>query len=133
MEKTVEILKALSDRNRLRIIMALTRYDELCACQITEFLSVTGATASRHLSILQHAEWLKSRKEGRWHYFRLNRQHPFEPLLEWLKITTSSSDEIAADVDALESILAIEREDLCRIQRGENCCPNLSNLTKETT
>jgi len=48
MEKLLLILKALSDKNRLRIFYALLSYQELCACQITEFLNVAGATASRH-------------------------------------------------------------------------------------
>ena len=59
METTLEILKALSDKNRTRVVAALWRFDELCACQITEFLQVTGATASRHLSIL-HLTFLQS-------------------------------------------------------------------------
>jgi ArsR family transcriptional regulator len=65
MIQTVELFKALSDMNRLRIVVALGRYEELCACQITELLQVTGATVSRHLGVLQHAGVLKSRKEGR--------------------------------------------------------------------
>ncbi len=55
MDDLLSILKALSDKNRLRIFCALLSYEELCACQITEFLQVTGATASRHLSIMVNA------------------------------------------------------------------------------
>jgi len=39
MEKTLNITKAFSDRNRLRVIMALTGYEELCVCQNTEMLT----------------------------------------------------------------------------------------------
>ena len=49
MDGTVNLLKALSDTNRLRTVLALHRYEELCACQITELLQVTGETVSRHL------------------------------------------------------------------------------------
>ena len=71
MEPTLEILKALSDKNRMRVVAALWRFDELCACQITELLNVSGATASRHLGILQKTGLVESRKEGRWVYYKI--------------------------------------------------------------
>jgi ArsR family transcriptional regulator, arsenate/arsenite/antimonite-responsive transcriptional repressor len=43
MNDLLSILKALSDKNRLRIFYALLTYEELCACQITELLQVAGA------------------------------------------------------------------------------------------
>ena len=49
MTGTENIFKALGDRNRLRILAALLCHKELCACQIHEWLGVTGATASKHL------------------------------------------------------------------------------------
>ena len=124
MENTVDILKALSDRNRLRVVSALSRYDELCACQITELLQVTGATVSRHLSVLQHAGLLSSRKEGRWIYFRRVSSGRTDALLEWVNLALTDSDQLANDVERLEQIVGVEREDLCRQQRGEGCCPN---------
>ena len=123
MNQTLKILKALSDFNRLRIVSSLSRFDELCACQITELLQVTGATASRHLSVLQHVGILDSRKEGRWIYYRLVPAAGTDPIFQWLEESISSSDEIKADVQALEKIVGITREDLCRMQRGEECCP----------
>lgn len=62
MEKVLSIMKALSDANRLRIVSALMAFDELCACQITELLQVSGATVSRHLALLVNAEVLESRR-----------------------------------------------------------------------
>jgi DNA-binding transcriptional ArsR family regulator len=123
METTLDVLKALSDMNRLRIVSALSRYDELCACQITEVLQVTGATASRHLSILQKAGLLDSRKEGRWVYYRLAPPSSTGSLFKWLKESTAEADQLQADIEALEKIVGITREDLCRMQRGEECCP----------
>jgi len=123
MFQPLEILKALSDMNRMRIVAALSRYDELCACQITEVLQVTGATASRHLSILQHAGLLDSRKEGRWVYYRLAPPAGTSTLFQWLENTFTGSEQLLADAEALENIVGITREDLCRMQRGEKCCP----------
>lgn len=123
METTLEMMKALSDMNRLRIVAALGRYDELCACQITELLQVTGATASRHLSVLQHAGLLKSRKEGRWVYFKLSNPAGTEALFQWLERAFKASNSLKADFEALDNIVGITREDLCRRQRGVECCP----------
>jgi DNA-binding transcriptional ArsR family regulator len=123
MFQPLEILKALSDMNRLRIVAVLSRYEELCACQITELLEVTGATASRHLSILQHAGLLDSRKEGRWIYYRLIYPARTEPVFEWLEQAFAGSEQLQADAETIDEIVSIAREDLCRRQRGEACCP----------
>ncbi|MEX1300051.1 MAG: metalloregulator ArsR/SmtB family transcription factor [Desulfotignum sp.] len=124
MDDSLLKLKALSDRNRLRIFLALTRYDELCACQITELLQVTGATASRHLGILVTAGLLKSRKESRWVYFSLDeRSMDMDGMLEWLLSRVRTSEQVRTDLAALERIMAMDKEDLCRMQRGEACCP----------
>jgi ArsR family transcriptional regulator len=123
MIQTVVLLKALSDMNRLRIVVALGRFEELCACQITELLQVTGATVSRHLGVLQHAGVLKSRKEGRWIYYRLAPPVDADALFQWVDESSGKSDVFTADGQALEKIVGIGREDLCRLQRGEDCCP----------
>ena len=123
METELDIFKALSDRNRLRIVAALSRHDELCACQITEVLQVTGATASRHLSVLQHAGLAASRKDGRWVYYHLTCPAGTEAVFQWLEKTFQTSDDLQADFQTLENIIEISREDLCRQQRGEVCCP----------
>lgn len=123
MFQPLEILKSLSDMNRMRIVAALSRYDELCACQITELLQVTGATASRHLSVLQNAGLLKSRKEGRWIYYRLDPPDGTNAVFQWLEESFSTSDELLLDQTTLDQIVSVTREDLCRKQRGEACCP----------
>ncbi|MBT8045548.1 MAG: metalloregulator ArsR/SmtB family transcription factor [Pontiella sp.] len=119
----MEILKALSDKNRTRVVAALWRFDELCACQITELLQVSGATASRHLGILQKAGLVDSRKEGRWVYYRLAKPAGSEPLFQWLEYSLGGAEELVADYLTLKKIVGITREELCRQQRGEACCP----------
>ena len=124
MHKTLLKIKALADRNRLRIFGALTQYEELCACQITELLQVTGATASRHLGILVTAGLLKSRKEARWVYFALDEGYEgMDSILDWLLPRLRLSDQMQADLEMLDGIMAVSKEDLCRQQRGEACCP----------
>ncbi len=118
-----EILKALSDRNRLRVVAALMTQEELCACQITELLQVTGATASRHMGLLLHAGIVQSRKEGRWIHYRLAPPADTQAIFQWLETSFAGLEQFQADSLALEKIVKIGREDLCRMQRGEACCP----------
>lgn len=123
MDKTMAQLKAISDKNRLRVLSVLLVHDELCACQITEFLQVAGATASRHLARMVQAEILVSRKQGRWVYFRVNREDASLGLLiKWVAETVGNSPQQAQDLDDLEKILRIPCEDLSRRQRESGNC-----------
>ncbi len=123
MENTVNIMKALSDRNRLRIIFALQETEELCACQITELIAVSGATISRHLGVLQRAGLVDSRKEGKWIFYALPPNALYEPLIAWLRSQLLSSEVLTNDREELHKILSFSPEEICRKQRGEDCCP----------
>ena len=68
----ISTAKALSDAHRVRVLAALRDRRELCVCQITELLGLATATVSRHMSLLQAAQLVDSRKEGRWVYYRLS-------------------------------------------------------------
>ncbi len=122
METPLTILKAVSDKNRLRIIAALLDGKELCACQITELLQVTGPTVSRHLSQLTRAGLLESRKQGRWIFFFISSVDK-DRLFQWIEDRVKDTDQVKADALALQDILSQDPEVICRKQRGEACCP----------
>ena len=124
MDKLTRILKALSDKNRLRIMTALMAHDELCACQLTELLGITGATVSRHLGVLSNADLVQSRKDGRWVYYRHGKGVEFAaPVLQWIKNNTLDSVDLQSDLELLKNITACDPEELCRKQRGIAYCP----------
>jgi ArsR family transcriptional regulator len=103
--------------------MALMTNEELCACQIIELLQFTGATVSRHLSQLNNASIIKSRKEGRWIYFRLNKESlAHKKFLDWLYEDLKNTKEYIEDCSSLKRIIACDPIILCKKQRGENCC-----------
>ncbi len=116
MEQTLNITKALADGNRLRVVMALTTCEELCVCQITEMLGLATATVSRHMSVLQNAGLVKSRKDARWVHYRLSEAFP-ALLFEWLKGAAVHTAEIEADREKLRVIISSEPRVLCREQR----------------
>ena len=66
------ITKALSDENRVRMLLALDGR-ELCVCQIIELLGLAPSTVSKHMSILANARLVEGRQEGRWRFYRLAR------------------------------------------------------------
>lgn len=131
MDTTLSVIKSISDRNRLRILSALLVHDELCACQITEFLGVAGATASRHLGLMVNAGILKNRKQGRWIYFRINTEDPsFTDLLGWVKNRVENTEQVKTDLTALKTILLIPCEELSQKQRESGTCPNSKRTGK---
>lgn len=71
MEKLLDILKALSDETRLRIINILYE-KELCVCDIMETLQTSQAKTSRHLIYLKNAGLVKDRKHSQWVYYSLD-------------------------------------------------------------
>jgi len=65
MRDHVKIFKALSDKNRLRILKML-EVKPLCVCEITAVLGLATSTVSKHLSLLKDAGLINERKEGKW-------------------------------------------------------------------
>lgn len=105
MNKPLNAMKALSDRNRLRVVAALMNHEELCACHILELLEVTGATASRHMGLLIRAGLVQSRKAGRWVHYRLTADFP-ALLFQWLETELQTDSGIKADRRVLVKITA---------------------------
>ena len=72
MDKLVDVLKALSDQTRLRILNLLYE-KELCVCDIMETLQISQAKASRHLIYLKNADLVKDRKYAQWVYYSMTK------------------------------------------------------------
>jgi len=119
MQQMMNITKALSDRNRVRILLALEK-GELCVCQITELFGFAPSTISKHLSILHQAGLIQSRKAERWVYYRLpDKAAPpmVSESLAWVRKSVGATEEALADAKALKKILATDLAEICRRQR----------------
>lgn len=97
MERLVGILKAVSDPNRLRTLLALVRCQELCVCEIKEMLGLAMGTVSRHMDVLKKAHLVKASKEGRWVYYRLSEEFP-PKLLNWITEEVAEDPQISQDM-----------------------------------
>lgn len=105
MSSIEETCKALADRNRIRILTALLNYRELCACQIHEWLGVSGATTSKHLGILIRVGFIQSRKEGRWVFYQINHKClALRRLLKWFKEQATEDEGLNQDIRKLKKV-----------------------------
>jgi DNA-binding transcriptional ArsR family regulator len=86
----ITITKALSDVNRVRILLALDGR-ELCVCQLIVLLGLAPSTVSKHLWILKQAGLVDLRKEGRWSYYHINYESPSELILQAINWTITSN------------------------------------------
>jgi DNA-binding transcriptional ArsR family regulator len=119
MRDFMAITKALSDPNRVRILLAL-RGGELCVCQITELFGFAPSTVSKHLSILHHANLILSRKSERWVYYRLPKKTAtvaVREALDWVHKSVAKTTEATADARKLKQILKTDLAIICRRQK----------------
>ena len=70
MDELIKIAKALSDRNRVRILKML-ECKPLCVCEITSVLGLATSTVSSHLSLLRDVGLITDRKDGKWVEYQL--------------------------------------------------------------
>ena len=75
-------LRALSDPIRRQILNLLKR-GRLSAGEIVERFEVTGASISRHLSVLKEADLIRDSREGKFIYYELNAS-VLEEILLWI-------------------------------------------------
>ena len=118
MRDMMNVLKALADETRVRIVMAL-RGRELCVCQITELVELAQSTVSKHMAILRQARLVEARKDGRWIYYRgVGEESPQEAraAVAMLAQTLKNDKQIRSDTNRLKQILKIDTEELCRRQ-----------------
>ena len=88
-------LRALADPIR-REILNLLKKGRMSAGEIVEHFDVTGASISRHLSILKEADLIRDTREGKFIYYDLNAS-VLEEIMLWisdLKGVNSHAEEI---------------------------------------
>lgn len=69
----IQIFKALSDANRLRILSLIWK-NEMCVCEIERTLCLTQSNVSRHLTLLRNAGLITAVKRPPWIYYRLSNE-----------------------------------------------------------
>ena len=75
-------LRALADPIR-REILDLLKGGKMSAGEIVEKFPVTGASISRHLSVLKEADLIRDTREGKFIYYELNAS-VLEEIMLWI-------------------------------------------------
>ena len=106
MENFLKAIKALADRHRVRALLALPG-QELCLCNLQDLLGLVPSSVSRHMSILQEAGFVTSRKKGKWTYFSLvplDEDTPCAGLLRWVLENLENDPATQADRERVRQL-----------------------------
>ena len=112
LEELEKIFKALSDKNRIRIIKMLQK-KSLCVCEIQAVLKLAVSTVSKHLSILREAGFISDWKEGKWINYRIN-PNPGQAVSNALLFVQMQIEE--------DDTIKKDRKMTCCVDRNILCC-----------
>ena len=117
MLETEQILKALADNSRLRIVHALSE-GTYNVQELTRLLGLGQSTVSHHLKVLAQAEIVEQHKEGTWVYYGLkkNSELSYEIVKNLLSALRNSSEHslhsiFLDDVSTVQSLLNERRQE----------------------
>lgn len=107
----IDVLKALSDFGRLRVLKSLER-KSLCVCEITELIGLATSTVSSHLTVLKNAGLIVDEKQGKWiNYRMLPSPAPF--FLEIWPIISKHLDDNPVIQQDLRKVASVDRKKIC--------------------
>lgn len=109
------VFKCLADDTRTRMMLLITREQELCVCELTCALGESQPKISRHLAQLRSGGLLADRRQGQWVYYRLHPQLPDWVLGALHGALEANRHWLAADAHRLEGMGQ-------RPQRRAACC-----------
>ncbi|MES0342270.1 MAG: metalloregulator ArsR/SmtB family transcription factor [Candidatus Humimicrobiaceae bacterium] len=111
--KNIEkIIKALADKNRLRMVYLLNEKQDLCVCEITDIIGLSQPTISSHLRLLENADLIESDKDGLWVNYNINSRSGLfsRKLIEMICKDLRKDKQIISD---LKKLKAIDRDKIC--------------------
>ena len=73
MRETVKAFKVLSDETKLRILNLLLER-KCCVCEVMQALEISQSRASRGLTALYDAGFLKMKKNGLWSFYSIDKE-----------------------------------------------------------
>ncbi len=105
----LEVLKALADPSRLRIVDILG-HGEFTVQELTTILGMGQSRVSRHLKILAEAGVLEVKRQGTWAYYRLSEESFCRAILTVLDSRLEKLPDHRTDLDRLARILDGRRQ-----------------------
>ena len=99
-KQLVGVLRALGDRNRLRVLAALASRPA-CVGELVRALKLKQPNLSRHLKVLEAAGLVTPRRDGPWVVYHLRPAPPVTPLLRYVRLVGRKDRVFRADAAAL--------------------------------
>lgn len=113
-----ELFKAISDTNRLKLLKLLQQ-KERCVCALTKAMDMRQSHVSFHLGVLKKAEFITSRKCGKWQYYSLNQNDIFLRFLILSVLERIPEEEMAEEFQRLNEFIIQQDE----TNNGGKRCP----------
>lgn len=114
MRNVTKIFKALSDRNRVRILKML-EIRPLCVCEMTVVLKISTSTVSKHLSLLREAGFIEDQKDGKWVEYKLKRNSDNAQVKELLSSLSKLLNDDAEVKTYSKRLKHIDRYKICKV------------------
>lgn len=95
-EKIADILKALADPTRLKIL-SLLRIRDCCVCELVPIFNISQPAISKHVSRLKTAELVHETRKGQWVFYSIN-----EKRLEEIGYALSHLPDLSEELRKLE-------------------------------
>ena len=109
----LQVLKAVADRNRVRILKMLEHKD-MCVCELAAVLNIKQPSVSKHLSILKNAGLIQDERNGQWIDCSLCRdaRNAYSPAVQAMLAHWLNDDPIVtSDRQTMKTLC---RENICR-------------------
>jgi ArsR family transcriptional regulator, arsenate/arsenite/antimonite-responsive transcriptional repressor len=106
--------QAIADPTRVRILAALLQ-SELCVCELVDALEISQSTLSSHLQVLRQTGMVRTRKEGRWIYYSLEKRKAalMNALFSLIQKDVGRDPGLARDAQRIDRRLAMREDGRC--------------------
>lgn len=108
----VELLAALADPTRLRLLSLISR-GRVCVCHLQEVLATNQPKISRHLKVLREAGLVAADRQGKWmYYYRVELTGAKQRIVVQCLSSILSTREVQRDFQKLQKVCcAVEEEE----------------------
>lgn len=96
-EQLADVLKALADPTRLKIISLLNIRD-CCVCELVPIFGISQPAVSKHVSRLKTAGLVKETRRGMWVFYSLNKVRLTE-----IGLALSNLPDLSIELEELEN------------------------------
>ncbi|MCX7816766.1 MAG: metalloregulator ArsR/SmtB family transcription factor [Syntrophales bacterium] len=113
MNEFLKVIRALADKNRLKILKLLEDR-ELCVCEMQALLGIAQPTVSKHLKVLEKVGLVQKRKDGLWVNYTLNRESKDPYIAIAINLMKDSLNEDISIIELLSKSKHLNRELICK-------------------